>query len=253
MASELTRLETVYLRGMRTVGVNSSFDGVSTLAIDLVGTLIRKPTPDFYGVALEFLHERGHRVSLDGFRRAFRKRYWEHSMGNYETDSEFYAALFADLSVPYDPSLEALTDIYLECSPAFPDVPQFLETTYQSYRLVLASNYVGRWAARILESNHWLTYFQGSLVSSDCGFRKPSRQFFGELLKIPEASPTEVLMIGDSLVNDAYGARIAGLRSVLLDREGTLDENSLGGSQSFASLHELRASLLPERIESLPS
>ena len=229
------------------------FDGVSVLAIDLVGTLICKPTPDFYRAASDFLTKHDSPVSLDGFRRTFRRRYWEHSMGNYETDREFYSAVLADISRRYDPSVETtLTDIYIQSSPAFADASRFLETMRQSYRLVLASNYVGQWAGRILESNGWLTYFHGSLVSSDCGFRKPSRQFFVELLKISGVSPAEVLMIGDSVVNDVYGARAAGLKSVLLDRNGDSSGHGLcEGVLSFSSLHELASTRELEAMASL--
>jgi HAD superfamily hydrolase (TIGR01549 family) len=234
------------------VGVTSYFDGINVLAIDLVGTLVYKPTPHFYKAASDFLAKHGVQDSIDGFRTTFRRRYWEHSMGNYETDREFYSAVVADLSRTYDPSVEALTEIYVQSSPAFPEASQFLETMCQSYRLVLASNYVGPWAKRILESNGWLPHFHGSLVSSDCGFRKPSRQFFLELLKISGASPSEVLMIGDSVVSDVYGATAAGLRSVLLDRArvsggyGIVEHVS-----SFSSLDELASTLASERIAPL--
>jgi HAD superfamily hydrolase (TIGR01549 family) len=231
----------------------ANFDGISTLAIDLVGTLICKPTPHFYGTASEFLSKPGAQVSVDQFRRTFRRRYWEHSMGNYETDHEFYSALLADLSRTYDPSLEVLTDIYVRASTAFPEVSQFLESMSQKYRLVLASNYVEQWAARILESNGWLPYFSGCLLSSSCRFRKPSRQFFRDLLKIANASPSQVLMIGDSLVNDVYGARVAGLRSVLLDREETIREPTDRDFTWFSSLHELARNLVSERTVSLHS
>jgi len=122
----------------------------------------------------------------------------------------------------------------------------------QSHKLVLASNYVSPWARRILESNGWHPYFHGALVSSDCGFRKPARRFFRELLKISGASHSEVLMIGDSLVNDAYGATAAGFRSVLLDRDGVSGGNELFERVlSFSSLHELASALSPERIAPL--
>jgi HAD superfamily hydrolase (TIGR01549 family) len=232
--------------------VTSYFDGVSVLAIDLVGTLIYKPTPHFYSAAADFLSKQRSQVSLDGFRRTFRRRYWEHSMGNYETDREFYSAVLADLSRAYDPSVEVLTDIYIQGSSAFADASPFLETMCQSYRLVLASNYVGQWARRILESNGWLDDFHECLVSSDCGFKKPSRQFFLELLKLSGASPSEVLMIGDSVVNDVYGARAAGLKSALLDRDGASGEHGLWeGAPSFSSLNELASILAPERMARL--
>ena len=171
-------------------------------------------------------------------------------MGNFETDREFYSVLLADLSRTYDPSLEILTDLYVHASSAFADVSPFLETMSRSYRMVLASNYVGQWAARILEFNGWRPYFSGSLVSSTCRFRKPSRQFFSELLKIAYASPSQVLMVGDSPVNDVYGARAAGLRSVLLDRDETTHEQTDKDFLWFSSLRELAQCLTPERAVS---
>ena len=60
------------------VEATSNFDGISTLAVDLVGTLIRKPTPHFYRAASEFLSHPDAQVSVDLFRRIFRRRYWEH-------------------------------------------------------------------------------------------------------------------------------------------------------------------------------
>src|SRR5215831_18584476 len=99
--------------------MTSYFDGISVLAMDLVGTLIFKPTPRFYSVASNFLAKHASRVTPDRFRRTFRRRYWEHSIGNYETDREFYSVVLADLSLAYDPAMEAITDIYLDCSPAF--------------------------------------------------------------------------------------------------------------------------------------
>jgi HAD superfamily hydrolase (TIGR01549 family) len=172
-------------------------------------------------------------------------------MGNYETDREFYSAVLADLSREYDPSVEALTDTYIQCSSAVADASPFLETMCQSYRLVLASNYVGQWARRILVSNGWHSYFHGSVVSSDCGFRKPSRQFFLELLNTSGASPSEVLMIGDSVVNDVYGARAAGLRSVVLDRDGTSETGLVENAPCFSSLNELASTLAPEPMAPL--
>lgn len=229
--------------------MTSYFDGITVLAMDLVGTLIFKPTPRFYIAASDFLARHAKCVTPDRFRRTFRRRYWEHSIGNYETDREFYSAVLADLSLAYDPAVEALTNIYLNSSPAFTDASSFLEQMCSSYKLVLASNYVGPWARRILESNGWHSYFHGALVSSDCGFRKPARQFFRELLTISGASRTEVLMIGDSLVNDAYGATAAGCKSVLLDRDGgSGGDGLLKRVLSFSSLHELAGALSPERI-----
>jgi len=174
----------------------------------------------FAGRASEHLAKNGYDIEPGRFRALHRKRYLEYSQGNYADDREFYSVLSADLSSEtLLPWLETLTDIWLECSPAFDDARPFLEQASRTHRLILSSNYVGEWARRMLANNHWEEYFQALVVSSECRFRKPSRHFFLELLKVSRVtSPDEVLVIGDSFVNDAYGAACAGLRAVLVDR-----------------------------------
>jgi FMN phosphatase YigB (HAD superfamily) len=112
------------------------------------------------------------------------------------------------------------------CSPPFEDARPFLEEASSSCKLVLASNHVGGLARRTVATHNWEKYFAASVISSDCGFRKPSRRFFRELLRVSGvASPSEVLCIGDSLVNDVYGATSSGLKAVLLTRDGTAREH----------------------------
>lgn len=202
-------------------------DGFKVLAVDLIGTLAKKAST-FPLRGSQFIAKNGHDIAPDRFRALYRKRYLEHSMGNYATDREFYSVLSADLfGGASHPWLEGLTDIWIESSPAFDDAQPFLEQASQTYRLILSSNYVGEWARRMLVNNGWAEYFQALLVSSECGFRKPSRRFFLELLKVSGAtSPHEILVVGDSLANDVYGATRAGLQAVLVERNHEAREPS---------------------------
>lgn len=89
----------------------------------------------------------------------------------------------------------------------------------------MSSNYGGEWARRMLLNNHWEEYFEALVISSECHFRKPSQHFFLELLKVSGVtSPREILVIGDSLPNDVYGATRAGLQAVLMDRKAEARE-----------------------------
>jgi HAD superfamily hydrolase (TIGR01549 family) len=195
-------------------------DSIKVVAVDLIGTLARKAGMTFAVRASEYLAENGCDISPARFRRLYRKRYLEYSMGNYASDREFYSVLSADLSSEgRQPGLEVLTDIRIQCSPAFDDARPFLDQASRIHRLILSSNYVGEWARRMLVNNHWEEYFQRLVVSSECRFRKPSRHFFHELLRVSEVtSPDQILVIGDSLTDDVYGATRAGLRAVLMDR-----------------------------------
>jgi len=195
-------------------------NGARVLAVDLIGTLAKSVGMTFAGRASEHLAKNGYDIEPARFRSLHRKRYLEYSQGNYADDREFYSVLSADLSSEtLLPCLETLTDAWLECSPPFDDARPFLEQASRTHRLILSSNYVGEWARRLLANNHWEEYFQALVVSSECRFRKPSRHFFLELLKVSKVtSPDEVLVIGDSFVNDAYGAACVGLHAVLVDR-----------------------------------
>lgn len=193
---------------------------IKVLAVDLIGTLAKKVGTTFPDRATRHLAENGCDIAPATFRSLFRKRYLEYSLGNYASDREFYSVLSADLSFEgCPPWLETLTDIWLQCSPAFDDAQPFLEEASRTHRLILSSNYVGDWARHFLENHHWHEYFQALVISSECRFRKPSREFFRELLKVSGVtSPDEIFVIGDSLVNDVHGATCAGLRAVLVDR-----------------------------------
>jgi HAD superfamily hydrolase (TIGR01549 family) len=185
-----------------------------------MGTLANTADKTFALRGSQYLAENGYDISPARFRTLYRKRYLEYSMGNFASDPEFYSVLSADLcSRGPEPWLEALTDIRIECSPPFDDAQSFLEQASRTHKLILSTNHVGEWARRMLVSNYWQHYFQALVISSECHFRKPSRQFFRELLKVSGVTcTTEILVIGDSLVNDVYGATGLGLQAVLIDR-----------------------------------
>ena len=96
------------------------FNGIKVLAVDLIGTLAERVGMTFADRASQHLAKNGCDIKPAAFRGLFRKRYLEYSLGNYTGDQEFYSVLSADLSCEaQQPLLEDLTDIWLQCSPAF--------------------------------------------------------------------------------------------------------------------------------------
>lgn len=63
-------------------------------------------------------------------------------------------------------------------------------------------------------------YFDAIVCSSDLPYGKPHPGSFEAAAAALRRSTADVLMVGDSLENDVRGALRAGLRAVLLDREG---------------------------------
>lgn len=67
------------------------------------------------------------------------------------------------------------------------------------------------------------SYVDSAVFSFECGYRKPSKEIYDLFLKRFGILPSEAIMIGDSLKNDALGARAAGLDAILLDKDGEIN------------------------------
>ena len=77
-------------------------------------------------------------------------------------------------------------------------------------------------------------YFNCIISSAKIGYRKPHPSIYKAALSEINASPKDVLFIGDNLENDYFGPKNIGLSAVLLNRNGT---NQI--SESITSLNDL--------------
>ena len=77
------------------------------------------------------------------------------------------------------------------------------------------------------------------MTSAEVGAAKPDRAIFERALDVARAEPGEAVHVGDSLENDVAGARAAGIRPVLVARDGAAP----GGVEAIRSLAELPALL----------
>ena len=193
-------------------------ENIEVVAIDLINTIVDRGELLFVdrlaGVLGASLGQR--QVISD----AYRKRYLEYSMGNYGDDAEFYSAVFASIGFR-DPELPVglLRQWRLECSAERPGATQLLKSLAERYRVIIATNFVKEWADLLTKAYGWEEHIAGMLVSSECGFRKPARSFFRELLLLSGVrDPWHVVMIGDSLVNDIFGASAYGMQALLLGK-----------------------------------
>lgn len=103
----------------------------------------------------------------------------------------------------------------------FPDAaPALRELRARGLRLVVASN----WDCSL---PHWLAavgldgLVDGWTSSAVVGAPKPAPDVFRAALRLAGVAPSEAVHVGDSLENDVNGARVAGVRPVLLARETT--------------------------------
>lgn len=117
----------------------------------------------------------------------------------------------------------------------FDDVADLLpRLTNAGYRLAIASNFDDRLTG-LVRGFFELAVVERSIVSSLVGYRKPSAEFYGALLRELDCGRADVLMIGDDYENDVLGARRAGISALLLRRSGT----EAVDPQEIASLSDL--------------
>lgn len=90
------------------------------------------------------------------------------------------------------------------------------------YVLGLASNFDGRLHA-VRAGFPELAVLRHVVVSAEVGHRKPSADFFRELVRRTGFAPGEILLVGDDPYNDVAGARDAGLVPLPFDPAGTGD------------------------------
>jgi putative hydrolase of the HAD superfamily len=120
---------------------------------------------------------------------------------------------------------------------AYPDViPALEELRERGLVLVIASN----WDCSLPE---WLRptgiveLVHGVVTSAEVGAAKPDPRVFERALTLAGVAPGEALHVGDKVDNDLEGAATAGVRGVLVQREG----DPPAGVEAIRSLRELAA------------
>jgi putative hydrolase of the HAD superfamily len=93
-------------------------------------------------------------------------------------------------------------------------------------RLVCVSNWDCS-LGRVLERCGLLDRLDGVVSSAEAGARKPDPAIFAPALALVECRPDEALHVGDTPDEDLEGGRRAGIRALLIDREGGGDIASL--------------------------
>jgi 2-haloacid dehalogenase len=91
------------------------------------------------------------------------------------------------------------------------------------YRLVIASNASkGSFEWRNARYN-LMDVFDGRIISSDIGMRKPSKKFFKYLIKVVGFNSSEILLVDDKGGN-IQNAKDLGLKCIKYENEESLDK-----------------------------
>jgi putative hydrolase of the HAD superfamily len=131
------------------------------------------------------------------------------------------AVLLDELAIP-DLSLPAAREALLESIAfrAFPDAaPALRELRARGLRLVVASNWDCS-LREVLDSTGLLELVDYAVSSAEAGAAKPDPAVFRAALAAAGCEPGEAVHVGDSVENDLAGAAAAGVRAILVSRDG---------------------------------
>jgi putative hydrolase of the HAD superfamily len=203
--------------------------GVRAVIFDAVGTLIF-PLPSapvvYAGTALRYGLDLRTDVVLSRFREAFRAEERADAEAGWLTSEEREIARWRrivrdTLAGVSDPEgcFRELFDHFSKPSAWMvnPDAAEVLSTLQaRGPVLGLASNYDSRLLSVIAGHGALTPLRDRVVVSAAVGYRKPAPQFFAEVARVAGCGRSEILLVGDDIENDYYGASGAGLEAVLL-------------------------------------
>jgi putative hydrolase of the HAD superfamily len=101
----------------------------------------------------------------------------------------------------------------------YPHVREVLDRLRERYPLAVVTDAQRAYARGELHKVGLLDYFDPIVVSGDHGFRKPDRRLFQLALDKLGVAPEHALYVGNDMHRDVFGAREAGMWTVLVDSD----------------------------------
>ena len=104
---------------------------------------------------------------------------------------------------------------------AYPDaIPALSGLRDRGLRLVVVSNWDCS-LPRVLDGCGLGELLDGTITSAEAGARKPDPAIFERALDLAGCEPAEAVHVGDTAEEDVVGARAAGIRPLLIGRNGS--------------------------------
>ncbi|HAP69505.1 MAG TPA: hypothetical protein DCR04_07230 [Flavobacteriales bacterium] len=213
---------------------------IKTVLFDAANTLIHKP--ESWDIWLSLLSSNGFEIDEKELKKVH-KIVSETIRFPDRPDKEFYnlfnsKVLFGLGILPSDKLVSELYQAIKKCEwRAFDDVSDLLKVEGV---FSVASNFNS--SLRETLSQLLPISFNQVVVSEEIGCRKPTRDFYEQVVSRLGVKPSEVLYVGDSLELDVWPALKVGMNAFLIDRDGCYPryENRL---DSFSSLNQVIGSL----------
>ena len=235
---------------------------IRAIAFDVNGTLVRILTDEgmdqIFRAAAHFLTYQGIDLCRDQVRDLYGQVMKEQQHASPEEHPEFDAvAIWRRIVEGHATDFtRALPAAKLEQMPLFlaemsrgisrhqlglyPHVREVLGVLRERYPLAIVTDAQSAYARGELHRVGLLGYFDPIVVSGDYGYRKPDRRLFQFALDGMNVAAGNALYVGNDMHRDIFGAREAGLTTVMFDSDqGTKDYQGCVPDYTITDLRDL--------------
>jgi len=217
--------------------------GVKAVLFDLGGTLIK--TVDAPKIYRRILEVYGVKVSVDAIAKS-------HKENEKEFDLEEMVAMEQEFWVKWNlrvlgrvgikenreflaRKIDELWWEYAELE-VYSDVLETLaQLKRKEIKIGVVTNGFEKDYKQILQKLNWTNYFDVVVGADACHKAKPNREIFLYAVNKLDVNPKETIFVGDSVKYDYEGARKAGLKPLLINRNG----KALADVKTITSLTEV--------------
>ena len=186
------------------------------------------------GLWARFLGDDPTLEKLHAWAPTYRREAWDRALTDHGVNNLAFA--------------EWLSDVFAserrERHVVFSDVEDSLTNLREGYRLALVTNGAPDLQREKIQGANLAQLFNAILISGEVGIGKPDCRIFKLALEVLRTSPSEAVMVGDSLTRDILGAQRAGLKAVWLNRSGNDATSQVTPDVQIENLRQIHELLL---------
>jgi epoxide hydrolase-like predicted phosphatase len=151
-------------------------------------------------------------VSEEEYKKIY-EIYRMYSLGKIKSDDEYHR-LCSLLLGRKEQFSKAFLDAIQSTEVINKNTLKLLRKLRKKYKLIIVANNVKEWIVKKLKEYGIYKLFDGVVVSSELGIRKPDPRIFTYTLKKFKLKPEKCIFISDELNEDLTGAKVLGIKTV---------------------------------------
>lgn len=195
------------------------------ILFDVYGTLISTGNGSVNAVRRILEKNRVQGISPEEFYSDWKKLHKERMMqDSFSTEMQIFLEDLKELYERYSIKGDYIKDVEIMVESLynripFPETKEAIESLKPNYEIVLASNTDRHPLLQNLEFNN--LQFEQIYTSEDLHVYKPNSLFYKEILKRMGFDASEVVFVGDSIIEDVVAPKQLGITTVYVDRKET--------------------------------